>query len=421
MRVLLDISWLGLGYLYSQSRSGSFRAHRELAAALLRGGECELLFCANISSVAFSGAAEYLRTDPVLGGVPLVGPSARSASGIGRAARRVHRAVRAWFPNQAIPGVLRSGARALDQRVHPPVTDAAPPVDVFHSPGAPLPPPRPGSPPRLLTIYDVVHPRYAALYDTNRAQSLAVTIASLAPHDRLITTSLATRDDLVEMGIAGADRITVIPLAADPEIFYPCTDLARQDAVRGRLGIPPGPYLLSLGILDVRKNVEAAVEAFTALVLREGCRDLSLVVVGPAGSGFAGVERAVAKARAQGARVVMAGFVPDEDLASLYSGALGFVFPSLHEGFGIPPLEAMQCGTPVIASNRSSIPEVMGDAGLVVDPQDSEALCHAMYRLYHDAPLRESLRARSLARAALFSWDRTARETLAAYRAAIGA
>lgn len=421
MRTLLDVSWLGLGHLYPESRSGSFRAHRDLAAGLLRTGECDLLFCANISSVAFSGTAEYLRTDPVLARVPLIGPSAPVASGIGRAARRVHRALREWFPNHAIPGVLRSGARALDQRVHPPVTGAAPAVDVFHSPGAPLPPLRPGSPPRLLTIYDVVHPRYGALYDANRAQSLAATIGSLGPRDRLITTSRATRDDLVEMGIAGADRVSVIPLAASPELFYPCTDLARQDALRGRLGIPPGPYLLSLGILDVRKNVKAAVEAFTALVAREGCDDLSLVVAGPSGSGFAGVERAVAEARARGARVVMTGFVPDEELAALYSGALGFVFPSLHEGFGIPPLEAMQCGTPVIASNRSSIPEVVGDAGLIVDPEDVEALCHAMYRLYHDAPLREVLRARSLARAAHFSWDRTAAETLAAYRAAIAA
>jgi len=118
---------------------------------------------------------------------------------------------------------------------------------------------------------------------------------------------------------------------------------------------------------------------------------------------------------------VMAGFVTDEELAALYSGALGFVFPSLHEGFGIPPLEAMRCGTPVIASNRSSIPEVVGDAALVVDPQDADALSHAMYRLYHDGALREDLRARSLTRAALFSWERTAAETLAAYRAALAA
>lgn len=419
MRVLLDISWLGLGYLYPESRSGSFRALREMAAGLLRTGECELLFCANLSSVAYSGTAEYLRTDPALARVPLIGPSTLAASGIGRAARRVHRTLRACFPNQVLPGVVRSGARLLDRRVHPPVTDAAPAADVFHSACAPLPPARAGSPPRLLTIYDVVHPRYAALYDAHRAQSVGLSLGSMGPEDRLVTTSRATRDDMVEMGIAAADRISVVPLAADPELFYPCTDFARQDAVRARLGIPPGPFLLSLGLLDVRKNVEAAVAAFTRLCLQEGCRDLSLVVAGPAGSGTAGVERAVAEARAQGACVVMPGFVPDQDLAALYSAALGFVFPSLHEGFGIPPLEAMQCGTPVIASNRSSIPEVVGDAALVVDPLDADALAHAMYRLYHEPVLREDLRARSLARAALFSWDRTAAEMLAVYRAAM--
>ncbi len=421
MRVLLDISWLGLGYLYPESRSGSFRALRELAAGLIRTGECDLLFCANLSSVAFSGSAEYLRTDPALAGVPLIGPSVPAASGIGRAARGVHRTVRGWFPNQALPVALRSGARLLDRRVHPPVTGTTPAADVFHASCAPLPPRRPGSPPRLLTIYDVVHPRYAALYDAHRVHSVETCLGTLGPDDRLITTSLATRDDMVEMGIAGADRISVVPLAADPELFFPCADVAREDAVRTRLGIPPGPYLLSLGLLDVRKNVEGTVEAFTRLVRQEGCRDLSLVVVGPGGSGTAGVERAVAGARAQGARVVMAGFVPDEELAPLYSGALGFVFPSLHEGFGIPPLEAMRCGTPVIASDRSSIPEVVGDAALLVDPQDADALSHAMYRLYHDTALRDDLRARSLARAALFTWDRTAVETLAVYRRTMAA
>jgi glycosyltransferase involved in cell wall biosynthesis len=120
-------------------------------------------------------------------------------------------------------------------------------------------------------------------------------------------------------------------------------------------------------------------------------------------------------------RIVLTGYVDDADLAPLYRGATAFVYPSLYEGFGLSQLEAMQCGTPVIASNTSSMPEVVGDAGILVDPRDGDALCQAMLDLCRDAPMRARLSERSLARAARFTWERTTREALAAYRAALEA
>ena len=119
-------------------------------------------------------------------------------------------------------------------------------------------------------------------------------------------------------------------------------------------------------------------------------------------------------------RVVVTGFVPDEDLAPIYSHASMFVYPSLLEGFGLPPLEAMQCEVPVITSNTSSLPEVVGDAGIMVSPMDADALCQAMAMLFQDRQLRDRLAARARDRAATFSWARCAAETVAAYRLASG-
>jgi glycosyltransferase involved in cell wall biosynthesis len=423
MRVLLDVTWLGLGHLYEEARSGSFRAHLHLTEALARSGRCEVLLCANGSSVAHAGCVEFLRTNATLRTLPFLSPRAPFAQPVRGAARWVHRSARRLFPNGAFPRALRHGARLVDQHAHPPVSDATPPVDVFHSPGAPLPPrPRRGrSPRRIVTIYDVAHGRYAHLYDDARRQSAGQVLASLRPDDWVITTSEATRAELHETGVAPPERVFVTPLAADTALFRPCDAPDEMEAVRARLGIPPGPYLLALNVVDVRKNMDAAVRAFTRLAREQGARDLSFVLVGAPGRGTERLAAALAEARAAGARVVVAGFVPDPDLAALYSGALAFVYPSLHEGFGLPPLEAMQCGTAVITSNTSSLPEVVGDAGLTIDPLDLDALAEAMLVVYRDDALRARLGARALARAAEFSWSRCADDTLAVYRTVLDA
>jgi glycosyltransferase involved in cell wall biosynthesis len=215
--------------------------------------------------------------------------------------------------------------------------------------------------------------------------------------------------------------VFVIPLAADPEVFHPVADPEPMRRVRRRYGLPEGPYLLSLNTLEPRKNIEHTVRAFTTLVREQGVPGLNLVLVGAKGWKYEGIMKALEGAGEARGRVVLAGFVADEDLAPLYSGATAFVYPSLYEGFGLPPLEAMQCGTPVITSNTSSLPEVVGDAAIMVDPRDADALCAAMLKVYGDGSLREQMRARSLARAGLFSWERFTRQTLDAYRTALAA
>jgi alpha-1,3-rhamnosyl/mannosyltransferase len=213
---------------------------------------------------------------------------------------------------------------------------------------------------------------------------------------RIVAISEATREALVaQLGI-GRSRIDVAPLAAD-ERFTP----------RRRPGDLPERYVLYVGTNKPHKNVDALVAAWRRL----SPADTTLVIAGREDPRFPSPRQRYA------GDVRCLGDVADEDLPALMSGALCFVFPSLHEGFGLPPLEAMACGTPVLASNRTSIPEVVGDAGLLVEP-DEEALADGLRRLLSDAALRDELRRRGLARAAQFTWKRTAERTLEAWERA---
>jgi glycosyltransferase involved in cell wall biosynthesis len=235
----------------------------------------------------------------------------------------------------------------------------------------------------------------------------------------VIADSEATRRDLVQLYGTDPQRITVIPLGVD-ELSQPVTDTARLAAVRAKYGLP-GDYLLYVGTLQPRKNLVRLIEAWGKICnLQSGPRTAprlgaicnKLVIAGKRGWLYEEIFAAVRRLGLE-RQVLFPGYVPEEDLPALLSGATAFVLPSLYEGFGLPVLEAMACGTPVIAANVSSLPEVVGDAGLLVNPLDSDALAAAMQRLLTDAALRAELRQRGLARAKLFSWPRCAQETLA--------
>jgi glycosyltransferase involved in cell wall biosynthesis len=417
VRILLDISVLGLGHAFPELRGGTFRVHEHLAEGLARSGECELLLCANYSSVAFAGCMEYLQSTPALAGCRLLGPG-RGGSRLGRLTRAVHAALRPLFPGRVLPAALRAAARRVDRTLHRPVADAPPGVDVFHSLGAGLPPPvrSATSPQRLVNIYDLAPLRLPHLYGADQRHHAAERIAGLRPGDWVIAPSAATRRDLVELGGVEPERVFVIPLAADPRIFHPHPDTSGAERLGHRLGIGGARYLLALNAHEPRKNLDAAIRAFSRAVAEGGAPDLTFVIAGPR-SAEPGIRDALADAAHRRARVILAGYLPDDELAILYRGALGFVYPSLYEGFGLPALESMQCGTPVIAGRVASLPEVVGDAGILLDVTDPDTLCDAMLRLARDGVLREALSAASLQRAASFSWDRSVRQTIAAYRA----
>lgn len=233
----------------------------------------------------------------------------------------------------------------------------------------------------------------------------------------VLADSAATKADLMRAyGIDGR-KVHVVYLGRD-EALAPVRDAARLAAARERYGIA-GRYLLYVGTLQPRKNLARVLDAFSRIAGQPGAAGVQLVLAGKRGwlydDLFAQVKRL-----GLAERVFFPGYIPDEDLPALQSGALAFVFPSLYEGFGIPVLEAGACGVPVITSNTSSLPEVAGDAALLVDPHDIDAIAAAMLRLVEDDALRAELARRGLENVKRFSWEKCAQETLAVLEEAGG-
>jgi glycosyltransferase involved in cell wall biosynthesis len=212
-------------------------------------------------------------------------------------------------------------------------------------------------------------------------------------------------------------RVHTIPLAAS-EQFAPAPP-AEVERVRRRYKIA-GEYILALGSIQPRKNLVRLVRAYSALRrARPHAKLPQLVLAGKKAWLYDETLRAIADSEAA-ENVLLTGYVPEADLPALYTGALAFAYPSYFEGFGLPPLEAMRCGTPVVAADRTSLPEVVGDAGLLVNPFDEDAITQALARLIDDASLRAELRSKGIAHAARFSWHETARQTLEVYQRATG-
>ncbi len=224
----------------------------------------------------------------------------------------------------------------------------------------------------------------------------------------LIADSLATKRDLIERYGTEPDKITVVYPGYDETTFQPVRDEEAIRVVKAEYGIA-GDYVLFVGTLQPRKNLTRLIEAFADL--RFAICDLRLVIAGKKGWLYEQIFQQVEQLGLRG-RVVFTGYVPEGDLPALLSGASLFVFPSLYEGFGLPVLEAMACGTPVVCSNVSSLPEVAGDAALLVDPLDVEGLAVAMGRVLGDEELRAELIERGFEQARKFSWERCARAIL---------
>jgi glycosyltransferase involved in cell wall biosynthesis len=227
---------------------------------------------------------------------------------------------------------------------------------------------------------------------------------------RVIAISDATRRDLIQWYRLPEDKIDVIPHGVDTCFFAVTSEAIRR--TRQRLALPEH-YVLAVGTIQPRKNLgrlAAAMRDLTAAGLPH-----RLVIAGKRGWLASQVEREITQAGVAD-RVIVLGYVPPEMLPGLYAGADALAFPSLYEGFGLPVLEAMAAGTPVVASNRSAIPEVAGDAALLVDPFTPASIARGLIRVLTEPGLRATLIARGKERAATFHWDRTALETLAVLR-----
>jgi glycosyltransferase involved in cell wall biosynthesis len=267
----------------------------------------------------------------------------------------------------------------------------------------------------VVTIHDVIPLALPWAFSLRHRCVLATAFARIRKQaEVVIVPSIAAAEDVVHYLRVERQRIVVIPMGCEPR-FRPDEEPAWAAAVRRRYDLPER-YVLFVGTLEPRKNVNTLLQAFAQMVAEAPREELTLVIAG--GNGWGGGDyRATARALGLADCVRFTGFVDDEHLPDLYRGALMFVYPSLYEGFGLPVLEAMACGTPVITSNRTSLPEVAGDAALLVDPTQPKALAAAMSALTNDAELRQSLRRKGLIRARGFTWEAVARQTLALYRA----
>ena len=288
--------------------------------------------------------------------------------------------------------------------------------------------------PSLLTVYDLIPVRYPA-YSSPRARFFIrwmTRLALRAARHVIAISEFTRRDFMAEFGLR-PEQITAIPLAADPA-FQPQPPEAIA-AVRARYDLPER-FVLYLGSNKPHKNLTRLVEAWQMADGRWQMANCKLVIAGAwderypearelADSSGANTSTKNGQLPASSFQLpIWLGPVPEADLPALYSAATAFVFPSLYEGFGLPVLEAMACGTPVICSNTSSLPEVAGDpsagsgpsAALLVDPLDTAALADALRLVLTDDGLRAELRRRGLARAARFTWQQTAAATLAIYR-----
>lgn len=262
---------------------------------------------------------------------------------------------------------------------------------------------------RVVTIHDLTLVLFPEWHPRARVNSMTHEIArSLEIADHILADSAATRDDIIKHFSVRSERISVVPLAADRS-FRPLP-AAEIQPVLSAWGLVQDGYLLFMGTIEPRKNLPRLLQA----VELAGSRIGPLVIVGADGWGSDEVARHIEKLQRAG-RLSYLGYVPDDARPALITGARAFVYPSLYEGFGLPVLEAMACGVPVLASNVSSLPEVVGDAGLLVDPCDVDVIARGMVRLWQDEALRHELSRRGLERARGFSWERTASQTLSAY------
>jgi glycosyltransferase involved in cell wall biosynthesis len=286
------------------------------------------------------------------------------------------------------------------------------PVDVLHvqftaPPFAPCP--------VVVSIHDLSFEHLPQTFKWRSRKQLRITVRRSAREAaQVIALSEFVRQDLIGTYNLAPEKITAIPLAA-PDHFEPVSNEEELQRVRQTYNIT-GEYILTVGAIQPRKNLGRLLSAYSRL--RKSRPNVPKLVLAGKCAWLYDETLSTIKELQLSDAVVLTGYVPETDLPALYSGSVCFVYPSYFEGFGLPPLEAMKCGAPVIVGNQTSLPEVVGDAAVLVDPFDVDALAAAINKVTSDSDLRGKLRVQGLARARNFDWLETARQTLAVYEKA---
>jgi glycosyltransferase involved in cell wall biosynthesis len=269
---------------------------------------------------------------------------------------------------------------------------------------------------RFTTIYDLIAITNPNYFEDNIIDFISNVIGQLDESDRVFCISNYTREILLSNSKVRSENAYVVPLAASP-IFKPISVNDASNFTLKKYQVYDVPYILSVCTLEIRKNLDTVIKSFVDLnerqVLPEGTK---LVLVGQVGWKTERIDQALAGAEKYKNLIIITGYVPDEELAVLYSKAKVFIYMSLLEGFGLPPLEAMSCGTPVITSNTSSLPEVVGDSGILCDPYDIPEICMYVEKLFNDQFFHEEMSEKAYKRSQLFSWENYVEETIKIYK-----
>ncbi len=427
MNVIYDISIFGAAEKTPNARAGIYRVVENLAGVLVNSGRCSIQFSSlegdfyNLALKHLHASSEY--KDVYLPRIPHSKTHYQLTSLHSRVGERV----------EAASGFTKIGWRSFRKLVQCSAELFNPDsenevnlqsANIFHSPFYAVPSRvrkhKNANP--FLTVYDLIPILYPQFFETatqGRDHPLKTIVNGIRREDWVVCISQSTKDDLCNYRKDLDPRRVFVTHLGASKWFYPCKDNPAIEKTRLKYKIPAGRYVLSVCTLEPRKNLAHLIRCFARLIQQERLSDLRLVLVGHLGWKYESIFAELTSVTGLRDRITITGFVADADMAALYSGSLFFVYPSLYEGFGLPPLEAMQCGVPVITSNTSSLPEVIGTAGLAVDPQDGDALCAAMLRLESDNGLREAMSQKSLKQAQQFSWVQCANQTLDAYQTAV--
>ena len=419
-KVVIDIATLGAIQVHRQNARGVHRVAEKLVSGLAASQKCELAFVA--TSEVFA-SYRLAKETPAFSQFPFL--LGRQQLILAKWANQKKRWITETLADRRLSSrIWRTALYHLSNQADiiaghfsaTKLTDA----DIYHSPQAPIPDQiQRSQAKRFLTVHDLIPITQPTSVNGLGVSLLRRQLRSLTPDSYAFCVSEHVRNDLLKHSQLPPDNVFVTPLAAAPENFYPVT---QPELIRNTLkkyGLPDAPYFLTLSSFDPRKNFPFLIECFGRLASARELPEHNLVIVGTNPERHSFYEAALARHPQLKKRILAPGFIPDEDLAPIYSNATAFVFPSLSEGFGIPPLEAMQCGIPVIASNTTSIPEVVGEAGILLPPTEMDAWCQAMLRISQDSSLRNQLREKSLLRCRRFTWDRFIQETLRGYANAL--
>lgn len=427
MKVLYDMSVVGFGQINSLAKTGIARVVENVARGLVKSKDCDLTFCNALTINTINAFLQYYNANRDLQKVPILYSNnlVLIANKLAELYQLLNITREDTFSLDLFTEVKSHIEEAHRIFIENHVSTLGPEhlrdIDIYHASFCVTPNYLKHK--KLInfsTVYDLIPIHSPHFFkNTNITENHIKQIGALDGNDWVLCISESTRNDLLDYSNKiDPAKVFVTYLAADKKMFYICNDDEKIETALKKYNIPNAPYILSLCTLEPRKNIPLIVKSFKKLIVELNDKDLLLVLVGEVGWDTADIALEIQSSPILKDRVIITGHVSDNDLAPIYNKALVFVYPSHYEGFGLPPLEAMQCGVPVITSNNSSLPEVMGDAGIMLDSSDEDGLCQSILNIYTNENLRVEMSCKSIEQSKKFSWNRCINQTIDAYKLA---